>query len=918
MAKDIKIIITAEDRASRSLKQIDNNVKKTGGGISKFGAVAAGAMVGVGVATAALGKKAFDASVSWESAFAGVRKTVDATEEEFRKLEDSLLDLSTVKPIEPENLATISELGGQLGVATEDLLDFTGVIADVSNATNLTAEAAATSFARFSNITGLATKDVGRLASTTVELGNNFAATETEIVNMGLRLAAAAEIAGFTEAETLGLATALSSVGIEAQAGGTAFSRVISDINSAVISGGEKLEAFASVAGVSAEQFAASFKGNPAEAMATFVKGLDNIQSTGGDVDAVLEDLQLNGAIISKTLKGSALASDLFADAMETANRAFEENTALTEEAEKRYATTESQLIMLGNRMNKLSVILGKKLSPLVVKAMRVMVASMEGLSVLVSQLGDAFNSLEKEIRPFLDTLFSGSGEINGKFTKAMEKASSVLQTVFAGAVKVAKNALKALEPVMPVLIEGFRMFVESLIFLGDVFSNVVLPVLEEAFQKFVEMSPIVYELFANIFNLVTTILTPAVELIKFLIGGLAEFFRENFGSIATIVSGAMGMIYNLVKIPLELISGLVKTILQVIKGDFSGAWETIKSTTMNTFGNIANFFVSIWKVISGTFMVALSALATLITNVFAGIWAGIQTVWNGTLAFFQSIWAAIVAVFNFHADIIRFLFETFLFGINFSWEETWNSISAFFSSIWGAIKLAGEMIWNGMKSSATSIWTGIKKTLSGIWNIIKGIFESVWNGMFTFIQGLWGAMTEWFMGDAKAAIEGAFTNSMEGLAGIAKSILNGVLGVIEGFINAAVTAINSLIEAANSIPFNPIQLPLLAPVALPRLFRGGVVGKDGYGDMQEFKDGGLVRGAGGIDNVPILASAGEIVLNAAQQQNVASGLQGNGGTTVIVNVSGNEFVAAGVDLAEQVGDQIMDQFRQQFVFESF
>ena len=178
----------------------------------------------VGVAATGLVTKL---AVDWESAFTGVRKTVNATEEEFARLNQDLRQMAKDDvPLAVEKLAALAEAGGQLGIENANLLKFVETIAKLGTTTNLESEQGAQSLARFANITQMSQTDFDRLGSTVVDLGNNFATTEAEIVHMGLRLAGAGDLIGLTEPQILSFATGLSSVGIEAEAGGTAFSRV--------------------------------------------------------------------------------------------------------------------------------------------------------------------------------------------------------------------------------------------------------------------------------------------------------------------------------------------------------------------------------------------------------------------------------------------------------------------------------------------------------------------------------------------------------------------------------------------------------------------------------------------------------------------------------------------------------------------
>jgi TP901 family phage tail tape measure protein len=170
-----------------------------------------------------LGTMAVKSSIDFESAFAGVRKTVDASETEFASLEKGIRNMSKEIPASAVAISEVAEAAGQLGIKTPYILSFTRTMVDLGESTNLSATEAATALARFANITQMSQKDFDRLGSVIVALGNNLATTEAEIVEMGMRLAGAGSQIGLTEAQTMSLAGALSSVGIEAEAGGSSF-----------------------------------------------------------------------------------------------------------------------------------------------------------------------------------------------------------------------------------------------------------------------------------------------------------------------------------------------------------------------------------------------------------------------------------------------------------------------------------------------------------------------------------------------------------------------------------------------------------------------------------------------------------------------------------------------------------------------
>lgn len=304
------------------------------------------------------------ASMDFESAITGVAKTTDLTDEELAAMSDSIKALSTEIPATTEEIAAVTEAAGQLGIQKDALLDFTEIMTMLGTATNMTADEAATSLARFANITGMATDNYGRLGSVIVDLGNNFATTESEIVAMGTRLASAGKLAGLTEPEIMALAAAMSSVGIEAEAGGTAMTQTLNAIEKAVAKGGDDLAEFARIAGMSSEEFSSAWKNDAMSALTSFIGGLGKLDEQGESTVLVLEDLGLTGIRQSNMLKALGLAADQMTGAVSTANTAWQQNTALTNEANKRYATAQSRLTMMQNAYNNLKVAIGDAYTP--------------------------------------------------------------------------------------------------------------------------------------------------------------------------------------------------------------------------------------------------------------------------------------------------------------------------------------------------------------------------------------------------------------------------------------------------------------------------------------------------------------------------------------------------------------------------
>lgn len=180
-------------KLGQAVKRNEASMRTAGTALAVFGAGA------TAVATANA-----KAAIDWESAWAGVTKTVDGTTGQMAALEEGLRGMARELPATHDEIASVAEAAGQLGIETSAVEGFTQTMLDLGETTNLTADQAATALARFGNVMGTSQQDFDRLGSTIVELGNNYATTEAEIVDMSQRLAGAGRQAGLTEGRSDG------------------------------------------------------------------------------------------------------------------------------------------------------------------------------------------------------------------------------------------------------------------------------------------------------------------------------------------------------------------------------------------------------------------------------------------------------------------------------------------------------------------------------------------------------------------------------------------------------------------------------------------------------------------------------------------------------------------------------------------
>ena len=385
---------SAFTKFGKSAQELGNKFKNVGESVSGFGSALTKGVTAPIVAGAGLALKA---AIDYESAFAGVKKTVDGTPQQFEKLSASIRNMAKEMPASATEIAAVAEAAGQLGVPIGSIEGFTKTMINLGVSTNLSAEEAATSIAKIGNIMQVSGDDLdswsAKFGATVVGLGNNFATTESDIVNMANRLAASGKIAGLTTPEILGLSTAMSSVGIEAEAGGTAMTQTLTAISKAVSEGGNDLRLYAETAGTTADQFAEKWRTKPAEALQDFIRGLGRAKEEGKDTNKILDELGLTGIRQSNMLKSLGLAAETMGKAIGLANSEWEKGTALTDEANKRYETMQSKLQMLKNQLTDVAIEFG---GPLLDALKDGLEAAKPWISTL-ADLAKEFSSLSRE-----------------------------------------------------------------------------------------------------------------------------------------------------------------------------------------------------------------------------------------------------------------------------------------------------------------------------------------------------------------------------------------------------------------------------------------------------------------------------------------------------------------------------------------
>lgn len=748
MANDILVKVGADisdfsrkmQESSRALGRFMDANNKTFDSFSKTGK----AVTGFGMAvTGGLGVAAKQA-IDFESSFAGVRKTIDASEKEFAILEQGIRDMAKELPASVHEINEVAEAAGQLGIKKENILDFTRTMIDLGEATNMTSDEAATSFARFANIVGMSQQDFDKLGSVVVELGNNFATTESEIVAMGMRLAGVGNQVGMTESDIMALATSMSSVGIEAEAGGTAMSMALKKMQNAVSNGGKELDNFAKAAGMSSQEFADAFKKDPVQALDSFIKGLDESGRKGENLNEILKSVGITGIRESDTLLRLAGASDILSDAVDMASNAWVENTALSDEASQRYETLESKLSILKNTIIDAGISLGSALMP-----------KIESITEIIRKLVEGFNNLDDSTK-----------ENIAKFT------------ALAGAVVLVMGPLFLLVGAIPSIINGFR----------DI-ANVV---------KGIGMALIWLTSPAGIITM--GLITSAVLIIKYW-EPIKEFFGKisgTFGRVSDVIKNKFNdSLSRLIEFSIKSVEA-VRSLASELTGKLSKsavkATKSIKGGLTSSLSFVGSAVGKVVKLFSELASVVGSRLSPLIDTVvdnFRGIGNAISKTFEGDLS-------GVIDLFKQFAPTIIGLLLGGLPGIVFATARYMPAIAEGIEKYLPTIVEVITKVINTFVETITKLLPEIinigvqliNKLVDGLVEGLPVIVEGISFVLTTFIDYI----TEFIPALIDIGIE-LVNNLIEGVLDSLPIIIDAALSLVTVFIDSVLESIPRLID---------------------------------------------------------------------------------------------------------------------------
>lgn len=894
------------------MTNIGNGMKTVGKNMSMY--VTAPIVAGVGLSV--------KAASDFDTAFTGVKKTVDElvdsngkTAISYADLEKGIREMAQTIPATTTEISAVAEAAGQLGISTDNVLSFTKTMIDLGESTNMSSEEAATSLARLANITQMPQTEFNNLGSSIVELGNNFATTEGEITAMSLRLAGAGSIVGMSEADITGLAAALSSVGIEAEAGGSAISKVMvemqlatskgkdafkglqqvaehngiawDNVTAAVSKGGKELKNmsnamglgnkglsdiykaasdaegslvdFAEIAGMSGDEFAKAFKDDAVGAIGKFVEGLGQAEERGTSAIEMLDNMGISEVRLRDALLRAGGASELFSKAISTSNKAWKENTALTDEANKRYETFESKLAVVKNKINDIAIEVGGPL----MDAFASMLDALDPVFKAIGKVAKAFSNTNPAVQKVIMIIVAVVAAIGPLIFILGTLLTSIgsIATFLAG--PLAASIVAAAAPFVPLVaaiaaviaiftlaynkIEPFRKLINWLVdtvvtgiqLIFTVLTSADLSKLDVVASKMDKLIPPgwvdkIIDATGKVrqaFNRMSSTVEATIDVITGKISSTDQI-KEKFGEDFLESEAQM-----IVKFGTK-----IKTTIDEVVETFRNMWKMLSDSIdkfmkenavpiqkaidkiIAKFKPLMDFIKTIIDVVKNNLIPTLAVIfapialqAYFIYNILRAVFKNIEKAFEGFLDFVAGVVEVFLGLFVFDFDTVLKGLKDMIDGLAKMKDATIKALQDVivdpFKDLWNLIgptvtKL-GKDIYKGVSDWFTGIVDGVKEWGTGVYKALAEFFtsikDSIVNGFNSFVQSVkdgWHAMTDPIVEGTKQLIKDiadTWDSIIQSTIDAWTSFSEFMKPIIDGFVNVImvpISFIQTMLEA--------------------------------------------------------------------------------------------------------------------------
>lgn len=517
-----------------------------------------GAISGI-KATSGMVMNIAEPAIKFESAMADVKKVVDfKSPEGFANLSKDILNLTRTLPMTAEELAAITASGGQLGVAEEDLKDFTTTIAKMSVAFDMSAEDSGDAMAKLANVYKIPIKDIGNLGDAINELSNSSPAKASDIVSTLGRIGGVAKQFGLTENAAAALSNSFISLGKAPEVAGTAINGMLTKLMTAD-KGGKKFQDALKSMGLNAKDLKKAIGQDAQGALTSFLKQIQKLPKEK-QMGALVDLFGLEYADDVAVLAGNV---EVLENSLKTLQNTDENGKAnylgsMEKEFSARAATTENGLQLLKNSVSEFWTALGAKLLPVINNVAGKLGGMVHWVTDLITQ-----NSW------LADTLLYLGGAVAGAFT-GFSALTAVIGALSMSWVVMSKPILKTISFIRTVCGWG-KQLATLLSILGGKILNVAI-----AFGK-------------GILMMSRALLTNPIGLTITAIAAAAYLIYDNWGTIGPWFAN----LWNTVSGYFSSFCTWVQGIWNGALGWVSSAWDSVTSYFSNLWTNITAFFSS-------------------------------------------------------------------------------------------------------------------------------------------------------------------------------------------------------------------------------------------------------------------------------------------------------------------------------------